>query len=152
MAELKTQRNDKSVAAFLNRVEAKYREDCRSVLELMKEVTGQEPAMWGTSMVGFGSYHYKGRSGREGDWFLTGFSPRKQDLTLYIMPGFERYGALLSKLGKHKTGKSCPYIKSLDDIHMPTLRKLVKQSVAHVAKGNGCGVRPQPAVMGGNLP
>lgn len=134
---MKTQRSKKSVEAFLKGVEAKYRADCRTVLELMKEVTGEKPAMWGTSMVGFGSYHYKGSSGREGDWFLTGFSPRKQNLTLYIMPGFERYQALLSKLGKHKTGKSCLYINSLGDIHMPTLRKLVKQSVGQMVKSTG---------------
>ena len=90
--------------------------------------------MWGASIIGFGSYHYKYASGREGDWFVTGFSPRKQNLTLYIMSGFDEYGKLLQKLGKHKTSKACLYINRLSDISLPTLRELVKLSVEHVAK------------------
>ncbi len=90
--------------------------------------------MWGSSIVGFGNYHYKYESGREGDWFLTGFSPRKQNLTLYIMPGFAQYDELMKKLGKHKTGKSCLYIKSLEDINLPTLKQLIQQSVKHMTK------------------
>jgi hypothetical protein len=135
VAELKTKRNDHSVEAFLNGIaDEQKRRDAFVVLALMQKVTKAEPKMWGSSIVGFGSYHFKYESGREGDWFVTGFSPRKQYLTLYIMPGFERYSALLKKLGKHKTGKSCLYINTLDDIDLPTLKELVKQSVKHIAK------------------
>ena len=90
--------------------------------------------MWGTSIVGFGSYHYKYASGREGDWFLTGFSPRKQSLTLYIMPGFDRYESLLGNLGKYKTGKSCLYINKLEDVDRTILQEIIKQSVNHLKK------------------
>jgi hypothetical protein len=100
----------------------------------MRDITGDEPAMWGTSIIGFGSYRYKYASGREGEWFLTGFSPRKQNLTLYIMSGFDNYDSLLSELGKYKTGKSCLYINKLDDVDMQTLRDLIEQSVAHMAE------------------
>jgi hypothetical protein len=137
MAELKTKRNDQSVDEFLNRVEdKKKREDCFAILHLMKEVTSTEPGMWGNSIVGFGSYHYKYESGREGEWFLTGFSPRKQNLTLYIMSGFTRYNELLKKLGKYKTGKSCLYIKKLEDIDIRILKELVTQSVDHLSKSH----------------
>lgn len=137
MAELKTKKNKASVDDFINGVEEeKKREDSRAILELMKDVTGEDPAMWGTSIVGFGSYHYKYESGREGDWFLTGFSPRKRDLTLYIMPGFTKYDSLLENLGKYKIGKSCLYINKLEDVDLPTLRKLVKQSVERMAQIN----------------
>ena len=137
MAELKTQKNDASVEAFLNSIEdEKKRQDSFAIMELMKEVTGAEPTMWGASIIGFGSYHYKYASGREGDWMVTGFSPRKQNLTLYIMSGFEQYDELLSKLGKHTTGKSCLYIKKLDNIHMDVLRELVKHSVEHMGETN----------------
>jgi hypothetical protein len=136
MAELKTKRNDQ-IDEFLNRVEdKKKREDCFAILHLMKEVTSTEPGMWGNSIVGFGSYHYKYESGREGEWFLTGFSPRKQNLTLYIMSGFTRYNELLKKLGKYKTGKSCLYIKKLEDIDIRILKELVTQSVDHLSKSH----------------
>jgi hypothetical protein len=92
--------------------------------------------MWGDSIVGFGSYHYRYASGREGDWFVTGFSPRKQNLTLYIMAGFDNYDHLLQNLGKHKTGKSCLYIKRLEDVDLDTLRELVSQSVQHMNETN----------------
>ncbi len=92
--------------------------------------------MWGTSIVGFGSYHYKYASGRENEWFLVGFSPRKQNLTLYIMSGFDDYESLLADLGKYKTGKSCLYINKLEDVDLPTLRELVKKSVTHMAETN----------------
>lgn len=92
--------------------------------------------MWGTSIVGFGSYRYKYASGREGEWPLAAFSPRKQNLTLYIMAGFKNYDTLLSNLGKYKTGKACLYINKLEDIDMPTLRELIKQSVAHMAQAS----------------
>jgi hypothetical protein len=137
MAELKTKPTDQSVEAFLNSVAyEKKRRDCFTILELMQQVTGTEPEMWGSTIVGFGRYHYKYASGREGDWFLTGFSPRKQNLTLYIMAGFTEYEALLSKLGKHSTGKSCLYIKKIEDIDLEALRELVRQSVEHVVRSN----------------
>ena len=134
MAELKTKPNEQSVEAFFNSVEVeKKRQDCLTILEIMKQITKAEPQMWGTSMVGFGTYHYKYESGREGDWFVAGFSPRKQNLTLYIMAGFSRYDELLSKLGKFKTGKSCLYINKIADVDLPTLKELIKQSVAYVS-------------------
>ena len=137
MTELKTKRNKGDVEAFLNNVsDEKKREDSFKVLELMKRVTRKEPEMWGDSIVGFGSYHYKYASGREGDWFVTGFSPRKQNLTLYIMSGFDEYDQLLSKLGKHSTGKSCLYIKKIEDVDVDVLTELVKKSVEHMEKTN----------------
>ncbi len=137
MAELKTKPNEQSVEGFLNSIaDERKRRDSFTILELMKEVTKSEPKMWGPSIVGFGSYHYKYASGREGDWFLAGFSPRKQNITLYIMAGFEQYGALLSKLGKHKTGKACLYVNKLDDIDTNALKEMVRLSVEHVKKTN----------------
>lgn len=137
MATLKTQKNDQDMTAFLNSVEnERRREDSFAVLQLMQEVTGEEPSMWGDSIVGFGSYHYTYASGRSGEWFLTGFSPRKQNLTLYIMAGFDEYETLLAELGKHKTGKSCLYINKLDDVDLNVLRQLVQQSVAHMEQQN----------------
>ena len=137
MDDLKTKVNKANVEKFLNTIkDEKKREDSFTVLELMKQVTKAEPRMWGSSIVGFGSYHYKYASGREGDWFLTGFSPRKKNLTLYIMAGFGEYDDFLKKLGKHSTGKACLYVKSLDDVHIPTLRKLVQQSVRHMASSS----------------
>jgi hypothetical protein len=137
MAELKTQKNDANVEDFINSVpDEKKREDGFAILKLMQEVTGDDPAMWGTSIIGFGSYRYKYASGREGEWFLTGFSPRKQNLTLYIMSGFENYDVLLSELGKYKTGKSCLYINKLEDVDPVTLRELIEQSVDHMVKTN----------------
>ena len=105
------------------------RQDSRALLELMSEVTGESPRMWGENIVGFGSYHYRYESGREGDWFLAGFSPRKQNLTVYLMSGFDGYGQLLARLGKHKTGKACLYLKRLDDVDRDVLRELVRRSV-----------------------
>ena len=132
---LKTQRNAGSVKQFLDKVpDERRRDDARAVSAIMEDVTGEKPAMWGTSMVGFGSYHYKYESGQEGDWPLVAFAPRKDSLTLYIMPGFNEYSGLLEKLGKHKTGRSCLYIKSLEDVHVPTLKTLVRQSVKHMKK------------------
>ena len=137
MAQLKTQKNDASVEEFRDSVaNERKRQDSYAILELMQDVTGEEPAMWGTSIVGFGSYHYKYASGRENEWFLVGFSPRKQNLTLYIMSGFDDYESLLADLGKYKTGKSCLYINKLEDVDLPTLRELVKKSVTHMAETN----------------
>ena len=137
MAEVKTKPNDQDVEAFLNSVEnEKKRQASYTIKELMEEVTGEEAKMWGDSIVGFGSYHYKYKSGREGNWFLTGFSPRKQNLTLYIMAGFSGYDDLLQDLGKYKTGKSCLYINKIEDVDLDVLRELVKQSAEHVAETN----------------
>ncbi|MFC2030075.1 DUF1801 domain-containing protein [Chloroflexota bacterium] len=135
MATLKTQKTDASVEDFLDGVSnEKKRADSFAILALMREVTGEEPAMWGPSIVGFGSYRYKYASGHEGEWPLVGFSPRKQNLTLYIMSGFDEYEALLENLGKYKTGKACLYINKLEDVDLLTLRDLVKQSADHVAE------------------
>ena len=137
MTALKTQKNDASVEDFINSVpNERKRKDSFAILEMMQDITGEEPAMWGTSIVGFGSYRYRYASGREGEWFLVGFAPRKQNLTLYIMSGFEGYDSLLAKLGKFKTGKVCLYIKKLEDIDLPTLEELMRQSVEHVVSTN----------------
>lgn len=137
MAELKTRPSDGSVERFLSTIGDKSRRgDCRALAELMQQITKAPPRMWGSSIVGFGSYRYKYASGREGDWFLTGFSPRKQNLTLYIMGGFEGYPELMKALGKHTTAKSCLYVKSLEDIHLPTLKKLIRESVRHLQKSS----------------
>lgn len=132
---LKTTPNSNDVEEFLKRVEnEKKRTDSFAILQLMSEATGETPQMWGDSIVGFGSYHYKYASGREGDWFLAGFSPRKQNLTLYIMAGFDEYEDLLKDLGKHKTGKSCLYINKLDDVDPDVLKELIKASVTQMKK------------------
>jgi len=137
MAELKTKKTAASVKDFLNRVpEERKRKDSFALLKLMQEITGARPAMWGPSIVGFGSYHYKYASGREADWPLAGFSPRKQNLTLYITAGFDGYGELLGKLGKHKTGKACLYLNKLEDVDLSTLKELVRRSVEHMRRTN----------------
>ena len=129
-AELKTKVNEASVADFLNSIEDEQkRKDSLEIVRVMQQITKEKPKMWGTSIVGFGLYHYKGASGREGDWMLIGFSPRKQNLTLYIMPGFERYPDLMKKLGKYSTGKSCLYIKRLSDINVDVLKELMAESI-----------------------
>ena len=130
MAELKTRPGDASLESFVASIaDESRRQDSRALLELMSEVTGESPRMWGENIVGFGSYHYRYESGREGDWFLAGFSPRKQNLTVYLMSGFDGYGQLLARLGKHKTGKACLYLKRLDDVDRDVLRELVRRSV-----------------------
>jgi len=135
MAEMKTRPTNASVDKFLNQVpDEARREDCFKIVKMMEEITGEKPQMWGPSIVGFGSYHYKYASGQEGDWPITGFSPRKQDLTLYIMPGFAEQSDLMTQLGKHRTGKSCLYIKRLSDVHVPTLKKLIRDSVKRMRK------------------
>jgi hypothetical protein len=136
MAELKTKENDSDVETFLNQITDKQkREDCFAVIELMKNITGSEPKMWGASVVGFGNYHYKYESGREGDWFITGFSPRKANLTLYIMSGFSHYEELLAKLGKHKIGSSCLHIKKLDNVDLDVLSEMIENSVNAIRNG-----------------
>ena len=133
-AELKTKTTGQSVEKFIQGITDEQRQrDCNSVLHIMRDITKAEPKMWGNSIVGFGSYHYKYDSGREGEWFLTGFSPRKHYLTLYIMAGFNDYDELMNRLGKYKTGKSCLYIKKLEDINQSVLKKLIKTSVDHLS-------------------
>ncbi|MGR3808939.1 DUF1801 domain-containing protein [Jiulongibacter sp. NS-SX5] len=128
-ADLKTKENDASVDEFLNAVDHEVkRKDAFHVKEMMESITGLPPKMWGPSIIGFGSYHYKYDSGREGDMLKVGFSPRKTALTLYIMPGFDRYEELMAKLGKYKTGKSCLYIKRLADVDEEILKELIKGS------------------------
>lgn len=130
MAAIKTVVNDASVEDFINAVpDTQKREDGFALLELFSKITGEKPKMWGTSIIGFGQYHYKSeKSAQEGDWPLAGFSPRKQNLTLYIMPGFADYQDLLKDLGKHKTSVSCLYINKLADVDMAVLEKLIKKS------------------------
>ena len=136
MAELKTKKTKASVNAFLDKItDEQRRKDCQVILNLMKQATGEEPKMWGSSIVGFGTYHYRYASGREGDWPIIGFSPRKTDLTLYIMPGLEKFESLMAKLGKYKTGVSCLYIKKLDDVEIPVLKKLIAKSVEKTVAG-----------------
>lgn len=126
-AQNKTQPAKTSVAAFLNAIpDDDRRRDCKAIAKLLKTVSGKRPALWGTSIVGYGTYHYTYASGREGDSLRIGFSPRKQDITIYIMPGYTDYGSILSKLGKHKKGKSCLYIKRLSDVDMKVLERLVR--------------------------
>lgn len=135
MAELKTKATGKSVSKFLASIkDDQLRRDCLVLSKIMGDATGAEPKMWGSSIVGFGSYHYRYASGREGDWFTTGFAPRKQNITLYVIGGYKSYQALLNKLGKHSLGGSCLYIKSLETVHLPTLRRLVVQSVKDAPK------------------
>ena len=131
----KTTQNNASVTDFLNKIEGQQmREDAFKVLELMTEISGEQPKMWGTSIVGFGTYHYKYESGREGDFMRVGFSPRKTSLTLYIMPGFERYPEIMENLGKHKIGKSCLYIKKLTDVNEEVLKDLITSSLQYMDK------------------
>jgi hypothetical protein len=130
MAKLKTQPTQESVLDFLAKLSDDRRwDDCLTILELMRNATGAEPVMWGSSIIGFGRYRYRYESGREGEWPLVGFSPRKNDLTLYIMPGFERYENLMTRLGKYKTGKSCLYLKRLEDVDRSVLQELIEESV-----------------------
>ncbi len=136
MAELKTKPNDGSVDEFLLSLpDDTKRRDSYTLVEMMRELTGAEAKLWGASIIGFGDYHYVYASGREGDWFVTGFSPRKQNLTLYIMNGFEPHAELLNQLGKHKLGKGCLYINKLQDVDLDVLRRLVAASVVHVQQG-----------------
>ena len=130
MAEAKTKPTRQSVESFIDKIsDPQTRADCFTIAGLMKEATRSEPQMWGSSIVGFGTRHYKYASGREGDWPLIGFSPRKQNLTLYIMTGSDSHTELLAKLGKHSVGKGCLYIKRLSDVDLPTLKKLIRASV-----------------------
>lgn len=133
MAELKTQKTDASVEAFLNSVaDEQQRRDSFAVLDLMKKVSRAEPKMWGPAIVGFGQYRYKYDSGRENDWFPIGFSPRKGNLTLYLAGGLEPQADLLAQLGKHKTGKGCIYIKKLTDVDQAVLKQMLERCLKNL--------------------
>jgi len=133
VAENKTRKNDLSVDAFLNQVEDdQKKEDCLVLSKIMQSITGEQARMWGSSIVGFGEYHYVYESGREGDMLSIGFSPRKQNLSIYIMSGFSDYAELMGQLGKHKTGKSCLYIKKLSDVDLDVLTLVLEKSYQFV--------------------
>ena len=135
MAENKTKATKASVTEFINSIEDRQkRADARKVAAIMRRVTGKRAKMWGASIVGYGTYHYKYESGREGDFMITGFSPRKQALTVYIVAGFRRFDTLMGKLGKYKTGKSCLYIKRLSDVDEKVLEQLIDRSVKYMRK------------------
>ena len=135
MAENKTQKTGASVTGFLQSIEdPQIRADARRVASMMRRATGKRAKMWGTSIVGYGTYHYRYESGREGDFMVTGYSPRKQALTVYIMPGFSTFVPLMKKLGKYKTGKSCLYIKRLADVDEKILEQLIDRSVRLMRK------------------
>ena len=129
MAELKTKVSKASVTRFLNSItDEQKKRDCFALVDAMQSAAKTKPEMWGPSIVGFGRYKYKYPGGRTGEWFIAGFSPRKQNLTLYILPGIKRYADQLEKLGKHTTGQSCLHVKSLEGVHMPTLKSIVRQA------------------------
>ena len=137
-ANNKTVENEGSVSDFLSQVQDdKKRQDAISINELMINITGQQPKMWGGSIVGFGRFHYKYKSGREGDFMKIGFSPRKQNLSLYIMPGFDRYDDLLARLGKYKLGKSCLYIERMEDVELDVLQELILKSYDQMTQKYG---------------
>ena len=135
MAELKTKKTGASIAVYLNAIADKQkRADCKAVARMMRDATGKRARMWGGSLVGYGSYDYKYASGREGTWFICGFSPRAQNIAIYIMPGFSGFKKLMNKLGKYKTGKSCLYIKKLEDVDQKTLEELIAGSVKEMRR------------------
>ncbi len=137
MAELKTKKNNASVTAFVKGIEdPQKRKDCQAIAKMMRAATGARAKMWGETIVGYGDWHYKYASGRDADWFQVGFSPRKQNITVYIMNGFSTYEKLLAKLGKHKTGKSCLYIKRLSDVDVDVLEALINASAEAIRKRN----------------
>lgn len=130
MPERKTTKNDASVSAFLNAItDPQRRQDARAVAAMLASVTKEKPKMWGSSIVGYGTQHYKYASGREGDWFRAGFSPRKGSLTIYVTSGFDRHKSLMAKLGKYTTGVSCLYLKKLSDVDQQVLEQLVTESL-----------------------
>lgn len=133
MAELKTKKNEGDINAFINTIEDESkRDDSWTIINMMKELTGDEPKMWGPSIIGFLDIHYKSAAGSEGDWFRLGFSPRKQNLTLYIMSGFNGLEEKLSRLGKHKLGKGCLYIKKLEHIDLAVLKEIIEASLKSI--------------------
>jgi len=138
MAELKTRPSNADVGQFLNTISDPVKQkDARVILQMMQDITAEKPILWGPGIIGFGELHYHYKSGREGDWFITGFSPRKQALTFYFMDGAENHSELLTRLGKHKRGVGCLYVKRLADIEMDVLRELITKSVAHQRKRLG---------------
>ncbi len=146
MSENKTRPTQDDVIAYIENVENKRRrEDAQTLVELMTDLTGYQPTMWGTSIIGFGSYHYVYESGREGDSMLVGFAPRKANLVLYITSGFEQYDHLLEKLGKYKTGKSCLYVNKLADVDVDILKQLITASVDHMKATNEVNDDPNDA-------
>lgn len=135
MAEPKTIQTKASVTEFLRKIPDRRKcEDCKKIAKMMREATGKRARMWGSSIVGYDQYDYKYESGRTGTWPMTGFSPRAQNISVYIMPGFDKYSALMKKLGKYKTGVSCLYIKSLDDVDEAVLARLIRESVREMRK------------------
>ncbi len=135
MTELKTKPGTKSVEEFIGSIEdEKRRKDCSEILSLMADITGEKPVMWGETIVGFGTYHYKGSGKREADWFVTGFSPRKQNLVIYLNNNVKQFEQLLQKLGKHTTGSGCLYLKALSDVDKSVLSELIKESVQSIRK------------------
>jgi hypothetical protein len=135
MAELQTKKTKASVRSFLNAItDDQKRKDCKTVAAIMQKATKSKPAMWGPAIIGFGKRKYVYPDGREMDWMEAAFSPRKQNITLYITPDFPEYDALMAKLGTHSCGKVCLYIKRLSDVHVPTLAKLIQASVKHGRK------------------
>lgn len=138
MSQNKTHPTDQSVKSFIDSLDDQQKiADSYSLIELMKQITGCEPKMWGPSIIGFDQYHYKYESGREGDFLKVGFSPRKRELSIYLMCSFDKNDELMKKLGKHRTGKSCLYVKRLEDINMDVLRDLVQESVKYVDERYG---------------
>jgi hypothetical protein len=133
VSELKTKQNDASVSDFLESIaNQQTRKDCQTIIQIMQQASNAEPKMWGSNIVGFGTYHYKYASGHEGDALRIGFSPRKQNITLYINGGFEKQQDLLAQLGKHTTAKVCLYIKKLVDVDLQVLEKLIQASINHM--------------------
>ena len=128
MAANKTQPGKEDVTAFLHQQPEPKKTDCLTLLAMMKQITGMEPQLWGGSLIGFGSYEYQQKGGQKGTWFLTGFAPRKQNISIYLMSGFPQYGELLKKLGPHKTGVGCLYIKKMDEIDQAILKKMIASS------------------------
>ncbi len=139
MADLKTKPTRSSPKAYIKSIDDyKRRKDCIAVMAMMKAITGKQPKMWGSSIVGYGKYNYKYKSGREGSWFITGFASRKRNLTIYIMPGFSKYTTIMKNLGKYKLGVSCLYIKSLDEVDQKRLQELIEKSVADMRSMYEC--------------
>lgn len=136
MASLKTKPTSKSVQDFLAGLGGQKAKDSLVLCELMQNITGEPPMMWGPSIIGFGTYHYTYKSGRHGDWMLTGFSPRKAALTIYVIDGFDHYQELLEKLGAHTTSKGCLYVKQLGDINLDVLGELLRRSIKNITSGD----------------
>ena len=138
MAENKTQQNNASVTGFLAAIEdPQKRADCKAIAKMMRDATGKRAKMWGSSIVGYDRYDYQYESGRSGSFMMTGFSPRARNISIYIMPGFGKYGALMKKLGKHSTGKSCLYINRLDDVDQNVLARIISESVKEMRRRYG---------------